>query len=302
MMSKKCEICSSLNVSRVEVREGLEYQMCQSCDHCLLVTQYDSLQALFDISQEKYFGEKTVLLNTCQSPPEKEILETRCGIFNRFVKSPMSILEVGPGAGAFLQWACGQGHRFTAIEYSPELANVLASKTSAKLIIEDFASNILPSSSQDVFCSFHVIEHVPNPREHLAEAARITRPGGLAFLATPNSKSWQQRFFRKLSPNFDSAHLRVFSPKSLGKLANDSGWKIVHFETPDPISGWLRVLSKAIRKMRGEDEEATAGKYSSMSSRTRLVFYAAKILSWPFRAIQSRLKGGNEIFYVLTKD
>ncbi len=49
----------------------------------------------------------------------------------------------------------------------------------------------LPFANQsfDVVVSNHVIEHIANADHHLAEIARILKPDGLAYLATPN-RNW----------------------------------------------------------------------------------------------------------------
>lgn len=303
MQISNCESCGSTNTRSVTIRPGLEYLICQACGHCLLVTGDASLDETFAASQEKYFGEDTVLIETGDSPLEDEVMARRRAVFSRFVKSPCALLEVGPGAGAFLNWACREGHTVTAIEDSSALARAVEAKTGAKVIIGRFESCVLDDTSQDVFCSFHVIEHVTDPRAHLDEAARVVRPGGLAFVATPNATSWEQRLFRRLSPNFDSAHLRVFSAKSLQRLAAEAGWHVLYAETPEYTSGWLRVVSKAVRMLRGEDEEATAGKYASqMSPRKRGILAVLRGLSLPLRTVQSRLQGGNEILVVLRRN
>jgi 2-polyprenyl-3-methyl-5-hydroxy-6-metoxy-1,4-benzoquinol methylase len=258
---------------------------------------------MFASSQGKYFGEPTLLINASGGPMEEEVMAKRRTVFGRFVIAPSSVLEAGPGAGSFLRWAIGQGHRVTAIEESPALAGSLRPLTGVRILVGSFEDSALPDSSQDVFCSFHVIEHVPDPRAHLTKAARVVRPGGLAFIATPNATSWQQRLLPTFSPNFDSAHLRVFSLHSLCGLAEEAGWRVVWQETPEYTLGWLRVLSKALRKFRGEDEEATAGKYGAGSSRKmRAVLAALGKLSSPLRAAQSRLRGGNEILVVLRRE
>ena len=41
----------------------------------------------------------------------------------------------------------------------------------------------------DLVISHHVIEHVGDQRLHLAEIRRVLRPGGVAYLATPNRSS-----------------------------------------------------------------------------------------------------------------
>ncbi|MDZ4118033.1 class I SAM-dependent methyltransferase [Phaeovulum sp.] len=258
---------------------------------------------VFEASQHKYFGDDTALVGASKSPLEEEVMARRRAVIQRFVPDTSRILEVGPGAGTFLRWARKQGHLLTAIEESASLARTLEATIDGKIIVGSFESSGLPDASQDVLCSFHVIEHVPDPRAHLAEAARVVRPGGLAIVATPNANSWQQRLFRRLSPNFDSAHLRVFSQASLQHLAGETGWSVVRVETPEYTSGWLRVVSKSIRKLRREDEEATAGKYVTDISRNgHWVLAAARLLTWPLRAAQSWMKGGNEILFVLNRN
>lgn len=303
MQISNCEICGSTNTRSAAIRPGLEYLICQTCGHCLLVPGDASLDDTFVASQEKYFGEDTVLIEAGHSPMEDEVMARRRAVFARFVKSPSALLEVGPGAGVFLNWACTKGHTVTAIEDSPVLARAVEAKTGAQVIIGRFESICLPDASQDVFCSFHVIEHVTDPRAHFGKAARVVRPGGLAFVATPNATSWEQRLFCRLSPNFDSAHLRVFSAQSLQRLAAEAGWHVLYAETPEYTSGWLRVVSKVVRKLRGEDEEATAGKYAShLPPGRRWILAVLRGLSSPLRTVQSRLQGGNEILLVLQRN
>jgi 2-polyprenyl-3-methyl-5-hydroxy-6-metoxy-1,4-benzoquinol methylase len=43
-----------------------------------------------------------------------------------------------------------------------------------------------PDQSFDIIVSNHIIEHVTNANQHLAEIARLVRDNGLVYLATPN--------------------------------------------------------------------------------------------------------------------
>lgn len=296
-----CESCDSTNTRSLTIRPGLEYLICQACGHCLLVTSDASLEDAFAAAQEKYFGKDTPLIEAADSPLEDEVMIRRRAVFSHFVKKTSNLLEVGPGAGIFSSWACSIGHSVIAIEESSVLASAVAARTGAQVIIKRFERSSLSNESQDVFCSFHVIEHVADPRAHFGEAARVVRQGGLAFIATPNAASWEQKLFCRLSPNFDSAHLRVFSAKSLQRLAAETGWHVLSAETPEFTSAWLRVASKAIRKLRSEDEEATAGKYSAVSERLFFLYKLAAVISWPLRKLQLLLGSGNEIFLVLRR-
>jgi hypothetical protein len=170
------------------------------------------------------------------------------------------------------------------------------------VINDEFEKTSIGSSVADAFCSFHVIEHVAQPIEHLAKAFEVVRAGGYAFVATPNSQAWEQRLPGRFSPNYDSAHLRIFSPISLRKVCESAGWTVAKVFTPEYTSGWLRVASKLIRHARGEDEEETAGKYYGDNSwlfRGFALF--ARTITSPVRLIQSICGAGNELFFVLKK-
>lgn len=49
----------------------------------------------------------------------------------------------------------------------------------------------------DIVVSNHVIEHVSSPDQHLSEIARVLKPGGVAYLATPN-RLWPLEVHYKL--------------------------------------------------------------------------------------------------------
>lgn len=267
MADSYCDACASTNVMRFVVRKDLAFLVCRSCGHCKQFIRTSNLTESFESIQRRYYGSETLVIHTSDSPFDHEILKTRARIFSRYVSSKSSIVEVGPGAGSFLNWLVIKGHRVLAVEQSPQLASHLVRRFSTPVINDEFEKASIGSGVADAFCSFHVIEHVAQPIEHLAKAYEVVRAGGYAFVATPNSRAWEQRLSGRLSPNYDSAHLRIFSPVSLRRVCESTGWTVVKVLTPEYTSGWLRVAAKLVRRARGEDEEETAGKYYGNSSR-----------------------------------
>ena len=297
-----CELCAGSNLTAFSPRSGLDYVICNMCKHCIQDMDQSSIDALFSASQEKYFGISSQLLSVQQNFLEAEATHWHHKLIKRGLEVGSDLLEVGPGNGALAQLAVKLGYKVTLVEESELLAKNLKNIVGVKVINRNFEESKIASNSYDIFCSFHVIEHVSDVHLHLREALRVIRPGGLAFIATPNANSWQQRFFRGLSPNFDSAHIRVFSEASINDLARKTGWRVLKSTTPEYTSGWLRVISKILRKFRAEDEELTAGKYANMSSsKMDFVMKLISITTWPFRNIQTFLRGGNEAFLILQK-
>lgn len=299
-LSFKCEICGA-KVYLENIRDGLVYNICRGCGHCLIqmtsITDED-----FEKAQDLYFGANSILLQSNPSANDQEILTTRISVILGYIKSDCSVVEVGPGAGFLLREFQKRNFKLKAVEYSHVLADALRNKFGLDVVTGNFEKLTTSLGSFDAFCSFHVIEHVPSPESHLKAALEIVKPGGLGFIATPNALSWQQRWFRKLSPNFDEAHLRVFSAQSLRESCTNAGWEVIDITTPEYSIGWLRVISKAVRRMRQENETASAGKYAAVStSRLRWIYKLISLISLPLRILQSRLGGGNELFFVLRR-
>lgn len=75
----------------------------------------------------------------------------------------------------------------------------------------------------DFISVVHVIEHVHDPVSFLEKAVSLLKPGGILYIETPNSDSWQSRAegseYTYLTP---PDHLRLFSLQSLTQLIPES--------------------------------------------------------------------------------
>lgn len=300
-VTSECEGCGLGAADLYYLRVGLAYRICGRCGHCLIEIPAQT-EDEFERAQELYFGHGSVLLQTEPKSMDREILATRLKVILERLKPHSRVLEVGPGAGFLSQALMHRGYKVKAIEHSPVLAQALREKFGLAVETDAFESNIQEGSSFDAFCSFHVIEHVPDPLHHLQAGFEAVQPGGLGFVATPNARSWQQRLFPRLCPNFDDAHLRVFSSHSLRLLCVQAGWEVVDVRTPEYTSAWLRVLSKGLRRVKREDEVQTAGKYAAATtSGFEGVYLLLGLMTGPVRYVQRLMKGGNELFFVLRK-
>lgn len=115
------------------------------------------------------------------------------------------LLDVGTGGGFIAEHFMRLGSFVTAVDRD----NQLPPGSAVDLRI---ATDVLPfdSGSFDIVISNHVIEHVgPNAHEaHLREVARVVRPGGVVYVATPN------RWTIGLEPHF-KLPLISWPPRSL---------------------------------------------------------------------------------------
>jgi len=187
------------------------------------------------------------------------------------------ILEVGCGTAALAAAFAARGAEVVASDVSLRwlvFAQKRLSEAAAgdvELVACAAESLPFPDASFDVVAATDVIEHVEDPRRFVAESARVLRPGGLLFLATPNRYSlglephvrlWgvgylprplaesYVRAFRKTS----YSHVRLLSAASLASLLREQGLdpEIVTPAVPDEAlySGAELTLVRAYNRIR----------------------------------------------------
>jgi SAM-dependent methyltransferase len=296
-----CIACATKLLKTLKITNELSYYICEKCGLCIKHIQHGEAQrdfevgqaAYYDQSQEDPFAEPFAIMS--------ERMARRASVMIRYLIPSSEVLEIGPGGGQVAEWFQGKSYRYLGCEISAPLAKKLAEK-GVPVINGDF-EGVDFKDNYDLILSFHTIEHITNPYAQLKKAYSVTKPGGRCIVATPNAQSWEQIIFPRNSANFDPGHLYVFSPISLKLIAEAEGWKMVSCITSEYTSDWLRIISKMVRRIRGEDETTSAGKYSRSASTgifSRIISIIA-ILTSPFRGMQARLKGGNEIIMVLQK-
>lgn len=107
------------------------------------------------------------------------------------------VLEIGCGTGLILERIARAGaERAIGIDLSPSM---LAHASRRGLQVVRASATALPfeDASFDVVCSFKVLAHVPEIELALAEAVRVTRPGGHLFLELYNR--WSLRWLARLA-------------------------------------------------------------------------------------------------------
>ena len=119
-------------------------------------------------------------------------------------KAPARILDVGAGHGHFCKLAQDLGHHVEACDFDPDLFQL----PDVPFHKAEFNQSIpLPDNTYDFAVSIEVLEHLENHAAFFREVVRVTKPGGLIILTTPNVLSIQSRLHYFLYGYTDCAPL-----------------------------------------------------------------------------------------------
>ncbi len=132
------------------------------------------------------------------------------------IRKNMRVLDLGFGDGYGISYLANnnQESMFYGVEKDEAAFETAQYKyKSDNLILKKYDGNALPFETGffDMVVSFQVIEHVANTRLFLSEIKRVLKPGGMAFLSTPNREY-------RLAPDqkpWNEFHLREYNKQML---------------------------------------------------------------------------------------
>jgi SAM-dependent methyltransferase len=175
------------------------------------------------------------------------------------------LLEIGAGRGGFVRTALGRDWSVQATELSQTgLQSLRALGVTA--FEGDVADARYPDGHFDLVVSLEVLEHVPAPLEHLREVRRLTRPGGLLLLTTPNFGGLSRRMFGLRWRAVAGEHLGYFEPRTLAAALRKVGYARADVRSRSlDVSTW-----RAGRPNATFDEHASARVRDAVEGRTTL--------------------------------
>jgi SAM-dependent methyltransferase len=108
------------------------------------------------------------------------------------------ILDVGGGRSG-LAWLLYPDADVVSIDIDPSLAGQGPAAGRVSFLCADALRLPFPDGVFDAVTLFDVLEHIPDDARAAAEAARVTRPGGVVLVSTPTA-AWRYPYFRALTP------------------------------------------------------------------------------------------------------
>ena len=125
-----------------------------------------------------------------------------------------NVLEIGCGEGYGVELLYKNAAQLTLIDKSPYTAELINDKYPNTKIIQEKIPPLtqLEANSFDVVVSFQVIEHIKDADLYIKEIHRVLKPGGKAYISTPNALKTIAR---------NPWHYKEYTYEDLGALFGD---------------------------------------------------------------------------------
>jgi SAM-dependent methyltransferase len=150
---------------------------------------------------------------------------------------PGKLLDVGAGRGDLGVMLTERGWQFTGLEPSGE-ACAAGRRRGLAMVQGTLATATELAEGYDVVVFQHSLEHASEPRDLVARARELLKPGGMLLVLVPNFGSWQARRFGSAWFHLDlPRHRSHFTPLGLERLLQDEGLEQVRLSTSTTADG-----------------------------------------------------------------
>ncbi|HUX41058.1 MAG TPA: class I SAM-dependent methyltransferase [Rectinemataceae bacterium] len=238
---RPCPICGSTHFSSLWDLGAFSFSRCSICglvqqnpqpDVEFVLARYDESYLDYEVARhEDYAKLERMALADLGFAEIQQRLMSRDAPGGR---TP-SFLDVGCATGALIAGLSNEGWSCVGVEPCEPAARYGREVFGLDIRPVVLGKAALHPASFDIVHASHLIEHLNEPVEFLAEAKRLLAPGGVLILTTPNIDGFQAR---ALGAKWRSAiydHLFLFSFRNLGKMVENAGFEVLRSST---WGGW----------------------------------------------------------------
>lgn len=175
----------------------------------------------------------------------KHLFNSYHAFFLRHVRPTDVVVDIACGRGEVTVDVAERVH--SVVAFDAEAASIaearrLRSRPNIEYYVGEATRGLPAGRVFDVAISSNILEHLPNPDEHLRAVARIAR---LLLLRVPNlNRSWTVHVRRDLGMWYfsDPTHHREYTEESARAALEGAGWAVESVETSDEL--WVVARSR----------------------------------------------------------
>lgn len=233
-MIDSCPICHRPeSKTTCTVSYGKEDYLIVQCGNC---SHYYSKFDITQINSASLYNDEVYQVIDNRDSVYSKIMDYEYGQVLKTVRKwypqRSRILDFGSGKGNFLFLAKKFGFDVFGVETARERAEFARQKFNLDISQEMYTAGKIKESSFDVITLFHVLEHLPDPKEILSNLIKDNlNDNGLLILEVPNFSSLQSSIAKNRWMHLDiPRHLSHFTDIRLVEFAKELNFKVVKKE------------------------------------------------------------------------
>lgn len=274
-----CLLCESNNF--VCVYETTKYpdkiQLCQKCGLVFRSPRMDDQEL-----KEFYLSDHFSLINRKRAKPDDKIIsraikiaETRFGHLKNYINSSDDILEIGSGAGQFLQILKNKNISYQGIDLSSGFVKSCQAM-GLNVNLGSFPEDISFHQYSKI-AIFQTIEHLPDPKKCIQNCYDFLKSDGLLFLEYPDLSRYL-KYRENPSTNVFSnrGHLSDFTEYTMRNLLLMCGFEWIRSfsnleDRPESDKNILIVAKKLPNIIAPDFKEIVPIKYNKIFKKLKYV-------------------------------
>lgn len=216
-----CDIVST----HIEIEEnGYQGKRCPVCE-LIYISPRPSIEEIVDL-----YGH-----NSAHITAEEHILdEYRKRLYARHNLDKLkqfarngSLLEIGAGAGFFLDEARNIGYEPYGLEFNPQQAEFMRSNLGIPCEENPLSTDLYNGKTFDVIYHCDVISHLYDPLHDFKIMNSMLNKNGIMFFETGNFAEMSRNYYSYIPTFMYPDHLFFFGLKNLETLLNQSGFELI---------------------------------------------------------------------------
>lgn len=233
-----CPVCKTDKFKKKFSKGGLTFVRCIECSLLYINPQPadEEISALYNKDYYKPWGLDTDSSVVCDM--KMASFNMKLEIVEKY-KTKGRILDIGCATGFFLESAKARGWDVYGLDISEYSAGIAGDKVGRDRV---FNGSLAEAKYEDCFFDVvfmsDLIEHIKDVDSFMSDVRRILKKGGVAAIVTPNEASLSRKITGDFWPHFKMEHLLYFSPYTLKKVLEKSGFKVLSLS---PASKYLNL-------------------------------------------------------------
>ncbi|NEU10238.1 class I SAM-dependent methyltransferase [Flavihumibacter sp. R14] len=233
-MNIACPICDSIESTQdFIVNTGEQTYTVEICSKC----SHHYTQFAFAVDPQLLYNDEVYQVIDNRDSVYSRIMDYEYGNVLKYLGSlypdGSRLLDFGSGKGIFLNLAKKAGFKTLGVETAVVRAEFAREKYALNILNTMYESGPLDKDRFEVITLFHVLEHLPKPKELVQNLIGDNlKPQGMLILEVPNLSAWQSRIAGNSWMHLDiPRHLSHFTRKRMAEFCSELDLQIVRTET-----------------------------------------------------------------------